>query len=129
MKLDSRALQEYLEDLARHSKSADTEQKARELLRSYAELRYKMNGGKKCSMCRASVRHTYEVHAEYNDGSIREFECLCTRCLEGERGKSAKILLSIGDKKTEYPINFRLRPKESGSVKPVPQRKTAQRGR
>ncbi len=107
MKLDSRALQEYLEELARHSQSPDGEVKARELLRAYAELRYKMHGGRKCSLCGASVRHVYLVTVEYDDRSTKSFDCLCTRCLEGERGQSVKITLSIGDKATEYPTNGR----------------------
>jgi len=94
-------LQEYLQALADcvNDGPSDRQQK---ILLSYAELQYQLHGGGRCSMCHASVRHVLPVTAEHTDGTIAEFGCLCTRCLEGERVVSNRVTLTIGRARLEY---------------------------
>lgn len=73
-----------------------------DLLRSYAELQYKLNGGGRCSMCRAHVRHVIPAHVEKPDGSTADYACLCTRCFEGERATCERLILQMGEAKVEY---------------------------
>ncbi|MBZ5566986.1 MAG: hypothetical protein LAN64_03955 [Acidobacteriia bacterium] len=98
-------LQEYLQALADGMDLGPTarQQKA---LTSYAELQYQLHGGGRCSMCRASVRHVLPVKAEHNDGTIAEYRCLCTRCLEGERVVSDRLSLTVGNACLEYTANL-----------------------
>jgi len=91
-------LQEYLETLAEPGGQPDR----RKVLFSYAELQYKLHGGGRCSMCRSAVRYVLPVRAEHNDGTIAEYVCLCTRCLEGEKAVSARITLTIGNNVVDY---------------------------
>ena len=94
-------LQEYLQALADvvNEGPSDRQQK---ILLSYAELQYQLYGGGRCSMCHAAVRHVLPVTAEHTDGTIAEFGCLCTRCLEGERVVSNRVTLTIGRARLEY---------------------------
>ena len=88
-------LQEYLQALADGADDLPSERQ-RKLLHSYAELQYQLHGGRRCAMCRASVRHVLPVKAEHIDGTIAEYHCLCTRCLESERFISIRVTLRIG---------------------------------
>ena len=103
--LPHNVLQEYLQALA---DSVDEGPSARQqkILLSYAELQYQLHGGGRCSMCRASVRHVLPVTAEHTDGTIAEFGCLCTRCLEGERVVSNRVTLTIGRARLEYTTSY-----------------------
>ena len=98
-------LQEYLQALADcvNDGPSDRQQK---ILLSYAELQYQLHGGGRCSMCHASVRHVLPVTAEHTDGTIAEFGCLCTRCLEGERVVSNRVTLTIGRARLEYTTSY-----------------------
>ena len=87
-------LQDYLESLAETGGHPD--QRLEKILGSYAELQYRLNGGGHCSVCRAAVRHVLPVRVEHSDGSISDFECLCTRCLQAERAQSDKVTLTVG---------------------------------
>lgn len=101
-KVPQRFLQEYLEVLA----DAETAQVANlrnwELLRSYAELQYKLHGGGRCGMCRAHVRHVIPARVERTDGTATDYSCLCTRCFEGERATAARVIMQMGEAKVEY---------------------------
>jgi hypothetical protein len=99
--LPHNVLQEYLQALADGAAAGPSDRQQRILL-SYAELQYQLHGGGRCSMCRASVRHVLPVTAEHTDGTIAEFGCLCTRCLEGERVVSNRVTLTIGRARLEY---------------------------
>ncbi len=94
-------LQEYLQALADGIADGPTERQ-RKALHSYAELQYQLHGGGRCSMCRASVRHVLGVRAEHADGTIAEYVCLCTRCMEGERVACDRITLFVGKARLEY---------------------------
>lgn len=93
-------LQEYLESLAESGGHAD--RKVEKVLNSYAELQYRLNGGGHCSVCHASVRHVLPVRVEHNDGSVSDFQCLCTRCLEAERVQSDRVTLTVGKASLVY---------------------------
>ena len=87
-------LQEFFESLAETGGRPD--KRLEKILGSYAEVQYRINGGGKCSVCRASVRHVLPVRVERQDGSIANFQCLCTRCLQAERVLSRHVSLTVG---------------------------------
>ncbi|HEU5453683.1 MAG TPA: hypothetical protein VFU76_16920 [Terriglobales bacterium] len=95
-----RILQQFLEAVAEPVERGITRQE--KLLLSFAELRFQMNGGGKCSLCRASVRHIIAVTAEHSDGTVKEHGCLCHRCLMAERAISERVTLHGGKIKLEY---------------------------
>lgn len=92
-----RFIEEYLEVLAKAQSFQLSNTRHWSLLKCYAELQYKLNGGAKCPICRAHVRHVVPVRAERPDGHIDEFPCLCTRCFEGERAVSKSISMRMGE--------------------------------
>jgi hypothetical protein len=81
----------------------DSERRIMRLISLQAELNYRQDGGGRCSECRTPVRHLVRVVARKTDGSSREFQCLCTRCLEAERATSVSLMLSLGDMRIEMP--------------------------
>lgn len=98
--LPANILQEYLEALAEPGDVPGLRQ--RNVLFSYAELQYRLHGGGRCAMCRSAVRHVMPVYVEHADGTIAEYACLCTRCLEGEKPRANRITLSVGNTLLEY---------------------------
>ncbi|MGI9100842.1 MAG: hypothetical protein ACR2IF_00225 [Terriglobales bacterium] len=94
-------LQEYLEALAEGIQHGPTVHKQKALV-SYAELQYRLKGGGRCAVCNAAVRHKIPVTSEHIDGTIAEFGCLCTRCLEAEKALSRKVELQVGEAHVEY---------------------------
>lgn len=80
------------------------------LIQCYAELQFKLNGGTKCPVCRAHVRHIVSTQVHKVDGSSQDYNCLCTRCFEAERATSKCVILSMGDATVTY---F---PREYGAV-------------
>lgn len=101
----ARALQEYLETLAQEGTMPA--RRKRDLLLSYAELRYKIEGGSHCAICNAPVRHLVPVVAERVEGEKMRYPCLCTRCLEAEKAVSRRVVLSIGEASIEYSASGR----------------------
>ena len=87
-------LQEYFESLEETGGRPD--KRLEKILGSYAEVQFRINGGGHCSVCRAAVRHVIPVRVEHNDGSVADFQCLCTRCLEAERALSRRVILTVG---------------------------------
>ncbi len=98
--LPANILQEYLEALAEPGDAPDSRQ--RKVLFSYAELQYRLHGGGRCAMCHSAVRHVMPVSVEHTDGTIAEYGCLCTRCLEGEKAQATRLTLRIGEHVLEY---------------------------
>ena len=95
-----RALQEYLETL---SESDDVvPRRLRRLLMAYAEFMFKLRGGSKCAVCRMSVRHVLPVKVERKNGTLVDYPCLCTRCIEGEKAVSRRVVLQVGKARVEY---------------------------
>lgn len=89
-------LQEYLGTLAAICEKPESRRKTIELLRAYAELRFRLVGGSHCSICNTHVRHVLPISSERLDGSTKEFDCLCTRCFEGERSVSKAVYVRAG---------------------------------
>jgi hypothetical protein len=89
--------QEYLEAITQAQQFQVSNLRHWTLIRCYAELQFRLNGGGKCAICRAAVRHVIPVTAERSDGRRDEFACLCTRCYEGERANSVRISMHIGE--------------------------------
>lgn len=98
--LPANILQEYLETLAEPGDGPDARQ--RKVLFSYAELQFRLHGGGRCSMCHSAVRHVMPVRVEHADGSVAEYACLCTRCIEGEKAVSNRITMVVGKTVLEY---------------------------
>jgi hypothetical protein len=100
-------LQEYLETMVSAQSFQVSNTRHWTLIQCYAELQFKLNGGGKCPMCRAHVRHVVPVRAERPDGTVQEYECLCTRCFEGERATSKVITLHLGEAAVDqYPRTY-----------------------
>jgi hypothetical protein len=104
-KISARHFGEYLEALARCQEvPMEHDSKARELFRSYAEFKFRVEGGSRCAVCQAHVRHVVAVTAEYAGGDAQRFPCLCTRCFEGEKAKASRMFLEIGDNRVEVKL-------------------------
>jgi hypothetical protein len=71
-------------------------EKKRQVLTSYAEVKYRLRGGAHCPICGTHVRHVMPIYVVHLDGSERSFPCLCTRCFEGEKGLSSRIVMRLG---------------------------------
>jgi hypothetical protein len=95
-------LQGYLSELARILELPDSRHKSIEILRAYAELRYRMVGGGHCAVCGTHVRHVLPITTERFDGETKEFGCMCTRCFEGERSVSRQISVRAGSSCIEF---------------------------
>jgi len=98
--VSSALFQEYLEGVSR-AQEEEQNIRAQTLLMANAELQYRLYGGSRCTVCNASVRHVIPVTVERKDGHRDQYRCLCTRCFEGERAQSRKIILELGDAKWE----------------------------
>jgi len=94
-------LQDYLATLANGSAEKDSVRQAN-LLFSFAELKFRMSGGGKCAVCRASVRHVLPVEVEHEDGKRTNFACLCTRCLVAEKVSARRVTLKVGNACVHY---------------------------
>ena len=95
--------QEFLETLAGvDDLSAETK---RQVLAAYAEVKYRLRGGAHCPICRTHVRHIMPIYAVHLDGSERSYPCLCTRCFEGEKGLSSRIVMRLGATSLIYDRN------------------------
>ena len=94
-------LQDYLALVANVDESFDAEERIRLLIFHHAELNYKLFGGGRCSLCNSAVRHIISVAVEKNGRETRH-QCLCTRCLVGERALSQRVILRLGRAAVEY---------------------------
>ena len=99
--ISHRELQQYLTVLAGDTEQRDPVRQAN-LLFSFAELKFRMGGGGKCSICRAHVRHVLPVEVERENGARATYECLCTRCLVAEKAQATRVTLRVGHAKVEY---------------------------
>ncbi|HEY3929547.1 MAG TPA: hypothetical protein VGL89_14325 [Candidatus Koribacter sp.] len=77
-------------------------EKQRQLLVSYAEVKYRLRGGARCPVCHTPVRYVMPVYSIRIDGSERSYPCLCTRCFEGEKGLSSKVVVRLGPTSLVY---------------------------
>ena len=98
--ISSALFQEYLEGVTR----AQTERenaRALILLQCNAELQYRLNGGSRCALCTTTVRHVVPISVERKSGKVDQYACLCTRCYEGERARSRRIVMALGEARFE----------------------------
>jgi hypothetical protein len=93
--------EEYLALIANADEELDAEERVRQLISYHAELNYKLFGGGRCSLCNSAVRHIIWASIEKNGRATRH-QCLCTRCLEGERAVADRVILSLGRAAVEY---------------------------
>src|SRR5438128_8960647 len=93
--VSQKVLQEYFEALADEPVPTSA-QRSRELLTSYAELRYRISGGDRCVVCHAHVRHVVPVTVQREDGTLKQFTCLCHRCLQAEKATARSVEMRIG---------------------------------
>ncbi len=100
--ISHRELQQYLTALAGNTENGDQPVSQANLLFSFAELKFRIGGGGKCSVCRAHVRHVLPVAVERENGARTTYDCLCTRCLVAEKVSAARVTLRIGNAKVEY---------------------------
>ena len=100
--IPAKYLQDYLETLVAAQSFQTSNLRNWSLIQCYAELQFKLNGGTKCPVCRAHVRHIVPVRAEKADGTAQEYKCLCTRCFEAERATSKVIIMHMGDATVTY---------------------------
>lgn len=100
-------LQEYLQTLAEGQQEQQqvTPQRAKQLLTSYAEFRFRLAGGSQCPLCRASVRHVLPISVLHKNGKKTSYTCLCNRCLEAERDGAECI--EIGMDSIKWVLNGR----------------------
>jgi hypothetical protein len=93
-KISPELFQEFLETLA----GVDDlpAEKQRKLFLSYAEVKFRLRGGGRCPLCQTHVRYVLPIYAVHIDGTERSYPCLCTRCFEGEKGLSSKVVMRLG---------------------------------
>ena len=99
--IPAKQFQEYLENVAQAHETAGSELRHSELLRSYAELQFRINGNARCALCNATVRHKVPITVERVDGTVDQYACLCTRCFEGEKAQSVRIIQQLGEARVE----------------------------
>lgn len=93
---------EFVELSLLEPKSFDNNEQ--ELLHWYAEVRYQIDGrGGHCTQCRAHVRHAIPLRVEIDD-AIRDFPCLCTRCIVGFEYQADRIWYTVAGKFIEHPV-------------------------
>ena len=93
--------QEYLEAVQKAQEFSVSNIRHWNMIQCYAELQFRLNGGSKCSICRATVRHVIPVTAVRPNGHEDDYKCLCIRCYEGERAVSEKMIMHIGEAHVE----------------------------
>lgn len=75
-----------------------------ELLRWYAEVQFQLgSGGSRCAECRAHVRQAIPIRVEIAD-AVRDFRCLCTRCIVGFEHEADRMWYTVAGKLIEHPI-------------------------
>ena len=115
-----KVLQDYFEALADEPASPT---RVRQVLTSYAEVRYRLNGGSHCAICHAHVRHVLPVTIRRADDSIVNFECLCQRCMQGEEALAKSLEIRVG--KAHWIIKSNKSRKTAKPRQPAPVRKTS----
>jgi hypothetical protein len=94
----SRISPELFQEFLEHVAGVDELEpdKKRLLLNSFAELKFRLRGGSRCPLCKTHVRHVMPIYSVHLDGTERSYPCLCTRCFEGEKGLSTRIVMRLG---------------------------------
>ena len=109
--ISSRVIEDYFAVLAAVAAGAvDEFERNRELMQSYAEFKYRVVGGSHCAICNAHVRHVLQTIILRRDGEVREFACLCTRCVEGEKSQAERMFQQIGENRVEVDLRKKFVP-------------------
>ena len=111
--IPEKTLQDYLQALAENS-DLPPHQRQERLLTAYAELQFSLQGGARCRICTAHVRHALPVAVE-RDGRTHHFACLCLRCLLAEKGAGRELTLRVGHASFHYSAP---QPPADGAVEP-----------
>ena len=98
--IPERTLQDYLRALEENADVTPEERRA-QLLLAYAELQFSLRGGARCSACGAHVRHALPVTVE-RAGKAEHYDCLCLRCLAGEKAAAGEVTLHVGKASFHY---------------------------
>jgi hypothetical protein len=110
-----RVLQDYFEAVA--TPEPEQRDRAFQLISSYAELQYRLNGGSRCPVCHTHVRHVVPVFVVREDGREGRFPCLCQRCLQAEQATAKSVVMHLGDSKWEV-AHRRKRPQKTQQRRP-----------
>lgn len=118
-RLPSWLIEEYLAVLF-GNEEIDPEVRKRDAIEHHAELNYRLNGGDKCGICRSHVRHVVQVTVR-KGLKTKLYNCLCTRCVEGERSTADMVALTLGQatiiyepRTTALPLRRWDQPREKG---------------
>ena len=87
-------IEEYLAVLF-GNEEMEPEVRQRQAIEHHAELNFRLNGGDKCGICKSHVRHVVQVTVKRGN-ETNVYQCLCTRCLEGERSTADMVALTLG---------------------------------
>lgn len=67
----------------------------RDLVTWYAEMRYKLLGAGRCSLCGASVRHALPVMAGLEENTVIMHTCLCEPCMSAQQSAARRVTLCL----------------------------------
>ena len=67
----------------------------RDLVTWYAEIRYKLLGAARCSLCGAHVRHALPVVAEIDDNTVILHTCLCPHCMAAQESAARRVVVCL----------------------------------
>jgi hypothetical protein len=75
----------------------------RDLATWYAEMRYKLVGASRCSLCGEHVRHSLPVMAELDDNTVVLHPCLCRHCLAAQESAARRVIVCLHRPLVEWP--------------------------
>lgn len=67
----------------------------RDLVTWYAEMRYKLLGAGRCSLCSASVRHALPIVAELGKNTVIMHTCLCEPCMSAQKSAAQRVTVCL----------------------------------
>src|ERR1700739_694717 len=85
-----REVVEEYRDLARRAPEAFPFSE-HDLVTWYAEMRYKVLGAGRCSMCGGHVRHALPVMAELEENTVIMHTCLCEQCMSAQKSVARRV--------------------------------------
>lgn len=75
----------------------------RDLVTWYAEMRYKLLGAGRCSLCSSSVRHALPVMAELEENTVIMHTCLCEQCMSAQQSVARRVTICLQKTALEMP--------------------------
>jgi hypothetical protein len=96
------------------------ERERQEALLAIAEIDHRLNGGHRCSICRAPVRSAMKSVGVDDEGKRYVYQCLCRRCLEAERRYCRTVTSYIANIVFDEFVNRRdLVPRSAEDMAPI----------